>query len=82
MQIVMKMYPLLLMILSRNKTLALIKGHNCVMNFPKFVRNNPKLDLVNINVNGKFSPNPFIHSQNIKRNKILTSIKGHNSVMN
>ena len=59
--------PFLLKLLNRNKTLTLIKGHNSVMNSPKFVRNNPNLDLVNTNVNAKFSQDPFIHSPIIKR---------------
>ena len=65
-QIMVNIYPFLLMILSRNKTLTLIKGHNCLMNSQKCVHNSPNLDLVNINVNARFSQDPFIHSQNIK----------------
>ena len=36
------------------------------MNSQKCVHNSPNLDLVNINVNARFSQDPFIHSQNIK----------------
>ena len=43
-----------LKILSRNKILALIKGHNSGTNLVKTTCNNPKLDHVNINANTKF----------------------------
>ena len=66
-QIMVKIYPFLLKTLSKHKTLTLTKDHNSVMNSSKFVHNNRNLDLVNINVNAKFSQDPFIHSQNIKR---------------
>ena len=52
------------------------------MNQQKWMLNNPKLDVVNINACAKFGQNLFIHTQDIERNKILTSFKGHNSIMN
>ena len=76
-----RIYPFLLKILSRNET-DIAQGPQLCNEFKTFVCDNPNLDLVNINVNAKFSQDPFIHSQNIKGNKILTSIKGHNSVAN
>ena len=43
--------------------------------------NNPKLDLVNVDVHTKFGQILSIRSQDIERkNEILTSIKVHNSV--
>ena len=42
--------------------------------------NNPKLDLVNVDVHTKFGQILSIRSQDIERKEILTSIKGHNSV--
>ena len=42
--------------------------------------NNPKLDLVNVNVHTKFGQILSICSQDIERKRMLTSIKGHNSV--
>ena len=42
--------------------------------------NNPKLDLVNVDVHTKFGQILSIRSQDIERNKILMSIKGCNSV--
>ena len=41
---------------------------------------NPKLDLVNVDVHTKFGQILSIGSQDIERNKILTSIKGRNSI--
>ena len=42
--------------------------------------NNPKLDLVNVDVHTKFGQILSICSQDIERKQILTSIKGRNSV--
>ena len=42
--------------------------------------NNPKLDLVNVNVHTKFGQILSIGSRDIERNEIRTSIKGLNSV--
>ena len=42
--------------------------------------NNPKLDLVNVDVHTKFGQILSIHSQDIEQNEILMSIKGRNSV--
>ena len=42
--------------------------------------NNPKLDLVNVDVQTKFGQILSICSQDIERKQILTLIKGHNSV--
>ena len=42
--------------------------------------NNPKLDLVNVDVYTKFGQILSIRSQDMSGNEILTSIKGRNSV--
>ena len=42
--------------------------------------NNPKPDLVNVDVHTKFGWILSIRSQDIERKRILTLIKGHNSV--
>ena len=59
-----------LKILSGNKILTSIKGHNSVKILQKMTGNNPKLGLVNVDVYTKFSPILSSHSQDIepKRN--------------
>ena len=59
-----------LKILTRNKILTSIKGHNSVTNLQKMTGNNPNLDLVNINAHIKFDQILYICSQDIelKRN--------------
>ena len=69
-----------LKILSRNKILTTIKGHNAVTG------KNPNLDLVNINAFIKFGKILSMAKicqftlKILSRNKILTTIKGHNAV--
>ena len=48
-QNLMKFCQFVLKILSGNKILTSIKGHNSVTNLPKMTVNNPNLNLVNIN---------------------------------
>ena len=67
-------------ILSGNKILMSIKGRNSIQILQKMTGNNPKLDVVNVDVNTKFGQILSIRSQDIERNKILTSIKGSNSI--
>ena len=75
------MYKLIHKILSINKILTLIKGHNSVKHSPKItcIRNN--MDLVFINAYTKFYQNASICSDDIEAKHIFTSIKGHNSVV-
>ena len=54
-------------ILRGNEILTLIKGHNSVKILPKITGNNPKLDLVNVDVHTKFGQILSIHSQDIER---------------
>ena len=56
-----------LKILSGNKILTSIKGHNSVKILRKMTGNNPKLDLVNDDVHTKFGQIQSIHSQDIER---------------
>ena len=72
--------PFVLEILRGNKILISIKGHNSVKILRKMTGNNPKLDLVNVDVHTKFGQFcPFV-LKILSGNKILTSIKGRNSV--
>ena len=59
-----------LKILNGNEILTLIKGHNSVKILRKMTGNNPKLDLVNVDVHTKFGRILSMSSQDIewKRN--------------
>ena len=63
--------------------MASIKGHNSGTNVRKMMRNNPNVDLVNMNAYIEFgdilSPCSKIFSGKEILNDILTSVKGHNS---
>ena len=63
----MKFYPFVLKILSGDKILISIKGHNSVTNEQNMTSNNSNLDLVNINAYIKFGEILSICSQNIVR---------------
>ena len=65
--------------MSGNEILTCIKGHNSVINRKKN-RNNPNLDLVNINAYIKFSEILSVLGGKKSMNEILTSNKGHNSI--
>ena len=58
-----------LKILSGNEILTSIKGHNSVKILRKMMSNNPKLDLVNVDVHTKFGQILSIHSQDIERKR-------------
>ena len=58
-----------LKILSGNETLTLFKGRNSVKILRKMMGNNPKLDLVNVDVHTKLGRILSIHSQDIKRKR-------------
>ena len=53
-QILVKLYPLILKVLSGNEILTLIKGRNSAANLREMALYNPKLDVVNVNVYTKF----------------------------
>ena len=54
-------------ILSGHEILTSIKGRNSVKILRKMTRNNPKLDLVNVDVHTKFGRILTIRSQDIER---------------
>ena len=56
-------------ILSGNKILKSIKGRNSVKIWRKMMGNNPKLDLVNVDMHTKFGQILSICSQNIERKR-------------
>ena len=58
-----------LKILSGNEILASIKGRNSVKILRKMTGNNPKLDLVNVDVHTKFGRILSIRSQDIERKR-------------
>ena len=55
-----------LKILSRNEILTSIKGHNSDKILRKMTGNNPKLDLVNVDVHTKFGRILSMRSQDIE----------------
>ena len=58
-----------LKILSGNEILTSIKGHKSVKILQKMTGNNPKLDLVNVDVHTKFGRILSICSQDIERKR-------------
>ena len=58
-----------LKILSGNVILTSIKGHNTVKILRKMTGNNPKLDLVNVDVHTKFGRILSMRSQDIERKR-------------
>ena len=57
------------MILSGNQILTSIKGHYSVKILQKITGNNPKLDLVNVDVHKKFGQILSIRFQDIERKR-------------
>ena len=57
------------MIFSGNKILTSIKGRNSVKIWRKMMGNNPKLDLVNVDVHTNFGQILLIRSQDIERKR-------------
>ena len=62
--------------LSGNEISTSIKDNNSVINLWKFTRNNPNLDLVNINAYAKFGQLPYICVQDIERNQTFDITQG------
>ena len=56
-------------ILGGKEILTSIKGRNCVKILRKMTGNNPKLDLVNVDVHTKFGRILSIRSQDIERKR-------------
>ena len=68
-QNLVKFYQLVVKILSGNEILTSIKGRNSVNILRKMMGNNPKLDLVNVDVHTKFGQILSICSQDIERKR-------------
>ena len=68
-QNLVKFCQFILQILSGIKILTSIKGRNSVKILRKMTGNNPKLDLVNVDVHTKFGQILSIHSQDIERKR-------------
>ena len=66
-QTLVKFCPFVLKILSGNKTLTLVKGHNSIINLRKMTGNSPNLDIVNMNAYIKFGEILLICSQDIEK---------------
>ena len=69
MQNLVRFCQLVLKILSGNEILTSIKGSNSAKILRKIKGNNPKLDLVNVNVHTKFGQILSIGSQDIERKR-------------
>ena len=67
MQSAVKFHRFVHKLLSRNKILMIIKGHNSVVNLQILRHNNPNLDLATVNAYAKFDHIPSICSQDIER---------------
>ena len=80
-QKLIEIHKLIHKILSINKFLMSIKGHNSLKNRPKMMCIRYNMDLTYINAYTKFHQNLSICSEDIEENHIFTSIKGHNSVV-
>ena len=59
----------ILKILSGNEILTSIKGRNALKIYRKITGNNPKLDIVNVDVHKKFGQILSIRSQDIERKR-------------
>ena len=59
----------ILKILSGNEILTSIKGCNSLKSYRKITGNNPKLDIVNVDVHTKFGQILSIRSQDIERKR-------------
>ena len=68
-QILVRFCKFILKILSGNYILTSIKGRNSVKIMQKLTSNNPKLDLVNVDVHTKFGQILSIGSQDIERKR-------------
>ena len=75
MQNLVKIHLFILKVLSGNEILTSFQGRNSVMNWRKWILNNPKVD-VNINACAKFGQIPFIHTQDIEWKQNSEVIQG------
>ena len=75
-QILVRFYHIVLEILSGNKILTSIKGRNSVKILRKMSGDNPKLDIVNVDVHTKFGQNLSTGSQDIEQKQNYDSNQG------
>ena len=75
-QNLVKIHSFVLKTLSINEILKPLKGGNSVINWQKWMLNNSKLDVVNINAYAKFGQHQFLHSQDIVRKWFSDIIQG------
>ena len=75
-QILVRFYHIVLEILSGNKILTSIKGRNSVKILRKMSGDNPKLDIVNVDVHTQFGQNLSTGSQDIERKQNYDSNQG------
>ena len=75
-QILVRFYHIVLEILSGNKILTSIKGPYSVKILRKMSGDNPKLDIVNVDVHTKFGQNLSTGSQDIERKQNYDSNQG------
>ena len=68
-QTLVRFCQFVLKILSGNKILKSIKGHNSFKSLQKVTGNNPKLDLVHVDVHTNFGQILSIRSQDIERKR-------------
>ena len=76
MQNLIKFHRFVPKILSGNEMLTIIKGHNCVVYVPNLMRNNPNLDLLNVNAYAEFGLIPSIRSQDVERKRNCNDKQG------
>ena len=81
-QNLIKFYPFILTIWSKNQILESIKGRNYVANLRKTTIYNTNIDLVNDDVYTKLGLFCQLVLKTLSKNQFLTSIKGCNSVAN
>ena len=70
-QNMVRFWQFVLKILSSNEILTSIRGRNSVKILGKMTGNNPKLDLVNVDVHTKFGQILSSHSQDIEWKRIV-----------
>ena len=71
-----RFYQFVLEILTGNKILTSIKGHNCVKILRKMTGNNPKLDLNNVDVHINIGQILSICSRDIERKQNIDVNQG------
>ena len=71
-----EIHSFVLKILSGNEILMSFNGHYSVINWQKWMLNNPKPDAFKTNASAQFGHTPFIHAQDIERKRNSDVIQG------